>query len=309
MLPSSPPPVRAYFEHREAKERDVARPLRWPAMTSPVLVAGRIAVALLEVEAGFRPGHQLERHCHPTLWDRLAPRLCFRGGPAITCRSLRRVLIQEHIPGLVDAVAVLERGRRVEAVAMRLDVATAQILTGELSAREVEDVDTATLSYAEVKALATGQPLLLEAATVAAGIARLRNHKLATSVPNAASARTSTSSSATPRAARSAPGRWRPWPSTPPAATRYSGRTVARPWPTAPPSPRPSPLRRPPRCSKVPANTWASGAGSASRSPHPGLGRQCPRGHRPGGLPARGVVRGPQELAAAGPAVAHPDQP
>jgi hypothetical protein len=51
----------------------------------------------------------------------------------------------------------------------------AQILTGELSAREVEDVDTAALSYAEVKALATGQPLLLEAATVAAEIARLRN--------------------------------------------------------------------------------------------------------------------------------------
>jgi N12 class adenine-specific DNA methylase len=51
----------------------------------------------------------------------------------------------------------------------------AQILTGELTAREVEDVDAATLSYAEVKALATGQPLLLEAAGVAAEISRLRN--------------------------------------------------------------------------------------------------------------------------------------
>src|SRR5215216_5837160 len=51
----------------------------------------------------------------------------------------------------------------------------AQILTGELSAREVEDVDTTALSYAEVKALATGQPLLLEAATVVAEVARLRN--------------------------------------------------------------------------------------------------------------------------------------
>jgi len=51
----------------------------------------------------------------------------------------------------------------------------AQILTGELTAREVEDVDAAALSYAEVKALATGQPLLLEAAAVAAEIARLRN--------------------------------------------------------------------------------------------------------------------------------------
>jgi hypothetical protein len=90
-------------------------------MAPPILIAGTIAVALLEVEAGFRPGHQLERHCHPTLWERLAPRLCFGGGPAITCRSLRRVLVQEHIPGVVDVVAVLERGRRVEAVAMRLD--------------------------------------------------------------------------------------------------------------------------------------------------------------------------------------------
>jgi hypothetical protein len=93
-------------------------------MASPVLMAGWVAVALLEVEAGYRPGHQLERHCHPTLWERLAPRLCFGGGPAITCRSLRRVVVQEHIPGLVEAVAVLKRGRRVEAVAMRLDGAT-----------------------------------------------------------------------------------------------------------------------------------------------------------------------------------------
>jgi Family of unknown function (DUF6459) len=121
MLPSSPRPIRAYFEHREAYERDATRALRRPAMTSPVLIAGRIAVALLEVEAGCRPGHQLERHCHPTLWERLAPRLCFGGGPVITCHSLRRVLAQEHIPGLVEAVVVLERGRRVEAVAMRLD--------------------------------------------------------------------------------------------------------------------------------------------------------------------------------------------
>src|SRR5215218_11408871 len=119
MLPSTPPPVRARFEYHEANERETLRPLRRPTMASPVLIAGRIAVALFEVEAGFRPGHQLERFCHPTLWDRLAPRLCFGGGPAITCRSLRRVLVQEHIPGLVEAVAVLERGHRVEAVAMR----------------------------------------------------------------------------------------------------------------------------------------------------------------------------------------------
>jgi hypothetical protein len=55
MLPSSPPPIRAHVEQREAIERDAIRPLRRPAMASPVLMAGRIAVALLEVEAGSRP--------------------------------------------------------------------------------------------------------------------------------------------------------------------------------------------------------------------------------------------------------------
>src|SRR5215218_2575687 len=46
---------------------------------------------------------------------------------------------------------------------------------GQLSASEVEDVDTAALSYAEVRPWPTGQPLLLEAAVVAAEVAWLRN--------------------------------------------------------------------------------------------------------------------------------------
>jgi Family of unknown function (DUF6459) len=124
MLPSTPPLIRARFEHHEANERDMLRPSRRPTMASPVLIAGKIAVALFEVEAGFRPIRQLERFSHPTLWERLVPRLCYRGGPATTYHSLRRVLVQEHIPGLVDAVAVLRRGPSVEAVAMRLDAAT-----------------------------------------------------------------------------------------------------------------------------------------------------------------------------------------
>lgn len=123
MLPSTPPPIRARFEYHEANERDMLRPSRRPTMASPVLIAGKIAVALFEVEAGFRPSHQLEHFSHPTLWERLAPRLCYGGGRPTTYHSLRRVLVQEHLPGLVDAVAVLRRGPRVEAVAMRLDAA------------------------------------------------------------------------------------------------------------------------------------------------------------------------------------------
>jgi hypothetical protein len=39
----------------------------------------------------------------------------------VTSRSLLRVVWQELSPGLVDGVAVVRRGRRVAAIAMRLD--------------------------------------------------------------------------------------------------------------------------------------------------------------------------------------------
>lgn len=55
-----------------------------------------------------------------------------------------------------------------------------QILTGSLNAREVEDFGGGqVLSFAELKAIATGQPLLLELAKINAEIARLRQAKAA----------------------------------------------------------------------------------------------------------------------------------
>lgn len=51
----------------------------------------------------------------------------------------------------------------------------AQVLTGDLAAREVEDIDSSTtLSFAEVKALATGNPLVMEQAEAAAEVARMK---------------------------------------------------------------------------------------------------------------------------------------
>ncbi len=49
-----------------------------------------------------------------------------------------------------------------------------QVLSGQPAGRDVDDIGDATLSYAEVKALATGNPLLLELAEVNADVARLR---------------------------------------------------------------------------------------------------------------------------------------
>jgi hypothetical protein len=122
LLPNSPPAIRAQPTWHEAAQRKPSRPL-WRATTaSPAKVVATIARALLEVEAGNRPGAQLERVCHPTLWQVLDRRLTRHGGPRITCDSLRRVLVQQHRPGLVDGVALLQRGPRLEPVAMRLVV-------------------------------------------------------------------------------------------------------------------------------------------------------------------------------------------
>jgi N12 class adenine-specific DNA methylase len=49
----------------------------------------------------------------------------------------------------------------------------AQVTRGDLPDRDVEDIDDQALSYAEVKALATGDPLVLEKASIDAEVARL----------------------------------------------------------------------------------------------------------------------------------------
>lgn len=49
----------------------------------------------------------------------------------------------------------------------------AQIMTGESSARRIEDLDSPALTYAEVKAIASGNPLVIEKAKVDAEVMRL----------------------------------------------------------------------------------------------------------------------------------------
>jgi hypothetical protein len=131
MLPTTPPLIRACFTDRELRERERTRPHQRPGMPSPVAAIGWIAVVLCEVEAGARSRHQLERACHPTLWELLVERLG-ASGPAVTSRSLRRVLAQEHTPGIVDGVAVVQRGGLVEPVALRLDAAVGRWEVTEL---------------------------------------------------------------------------------------------------------------------------------------------------------------------------------
>ncbi len=49
----------------------------------------------------------------------------------------------------------------------------AQVMRGRLDVREIEDIGDAALSYNEVKALATGNPLLMEKAEADAELTRL----------------------------------------------------------------------------------------------------------------------------------------
>jgi hypothetical protein len=53
----------------------------------------------------------------------------------------------------------------------------AQVMTGDATMRRAEDVDAAALTYAEVKAIASGNPLVIEKATIDAEVTRLTRLK------------------------------------------------------------------------------------------------------------------------------------
>jgi Family of unknown function (DUF6459) len=113
--------IRAQLNKRELERRAQQRTAVRPHLPTPVHVAAAIARALCEVEAGLRPIEQLERISHPTLWPSLEARVRRSGGPPVTATSLLRVHIQEIERGLVEAVAIVRRGPRFQAIAMRLD--------------------------------------------------------------------------------------------------------------------------------------------------------------------------------------------
>jgi Family of unknown function (DUF6459) len=89
----------------------------------PATVAGGIAMALLEIEAGCRSVAQLERVCTPQLWSKLEHTVRRRGGPFPAGHALIRVHCQNHSAELADAVALVRRGERTQAIVIRLQAA------------------------------------------------------------------------------------------------------------------------------------------------------------------------------------------
>lgn len=114
------------------KELASARQAARRRLPPPAEVAKDIAIALFEVEAGYRSAAQLERVCTPELWDRLERQVRRNGEPLPSGRKLIRVHYQELMPGVANTVAVVERGPRVQPVAMRLDARSGRWLVTEL---------------------------------------------------------------------------------------------------------------------------------------------------------------------------------
>lgn len=113
-------------------ERAAARRAARQHLPSPAEVAKEIALALFEVEAGRRSAAQLERVCTPELWEMLEQQVQRRGGMLPSGSDLLRVHFQELVPGLANTVAVVQRGSRVQPVAMRLDACSGRWLVTEL---------------------------------------------------------------------------------------------------------------------------------------------------------------------------------
>jgi Family of unknown function (DUF6459) len=115
------PLLSAQFTDQELAQRQRARAGVRPTLPDPAPTARALALAICEVEAGLRSASQLERVCHPSLWEAVADRVQRAGGPPVSGTSVLRIQVQELTSGLVDAVAVVRRGQRAVFMALRLE--------------------------------------------------------------------------------------------------------------------------------------------------------------------------------------------
>jgi hypothetical protein len=83
--------LRAQLTDKELTLREHARAGARPTLPDPAATARALALAICEVEAGLRSASQLERICHPSLWDAVANRVQRVGGPPVSASSVLRV--------------------------------------------------------------------------------------------------------------------------------------------------------------------------------------------------------------------------
>jgi hypothetical protein len=89
-------------------------------LEDPAPRASMLARAVLETLAGDRPVGQLTRWTTPEVYDILEPLAAAkRQRPWVA--TLKRVLVSEPAPGVAEVTAIIERGPRTGALALRLE--------------------------------------------------------------------------------------------------------------------------------------------------------------------------------------------
>jgi hypothetical protein len=89
-------------------------------LEDPAARAAVLARAVLEALAGDRPVGQLERWTTPDVFGVLAPLVAARTQRPWAA-TLRRVVVCEPAPGVAEVTAVIQRGPRAGALALRLE--------------------------------------------------------------------------------------------------------------------------------------------------------------------------------------------
>jgi hypothetical protein len=89
-------------------------------LEDPVPRAAMLARALVEVLDGLRPLGQLTRWVRTDVLDVLQPMVAGRRAHDGTT-AIRRVLVSEPTPGVAEVTAIVQRGARAEALALRLE--------------------------------------------------------------------------------------------------------------------------------------------------------------------------------------------
>lgn len=122
VLPKRVRTIRAIVDDAEHHQRRIDRRRRHPTLPPPAPAAIATAISVLEVRAGLRAPHQLERLSHYSLWPAWPGLAEPAGGQAVPIAPRpRAVTVQELAPGLVDATVVIVFGGSAHALALRLD--------------------------------------------------------------------------------------------------------------------------------------------------------------------------------------------
>jgi hypothetical protein len=97
-------------------------PVRTPRaeLPPPAPRAATLVRALLEVLSGDRPVQQLMRWVTPEVLTQVEDLVC-PGGPRPWAASLQRLLVSEPAAGVAEVCAIVRRGERSTAVALRLE--------------------------------------------------------------------------------------------------------------------------------------------------------------------------------------------